>query len=163
MRRMLLPCLAVLMLGVHRPLAAQQNPPISLSKRGAPVKSPTTARLIGIIPGAGHVYAGETKRGFGYLGGLIALAVVGGTMVAVDCGANYDAGSDKCESSAGENLLVAAVIGVWGWSIYDAGLAAQRTNAKQLLRTSLILAPQRSRGVAGGGRGVKLGVSIATR
>ena len=162
MRPMLLPCLAVLALGVQRPLAAQQGPPISLSKSGSSFKSPTTARLIGIIPGAGHMYAGETKRGFGYVGGLIALGVIGGTMVALDCGNDvYDAG---CKSSAEENLLTAAVIGVWGWSIYDAGRAAQRTNAKQgLLRTSLILAPQRSRGVAGGGRGVRLGLSIATR
>jgi hypothetical protein len=161
---MLLPCVAVLLLSVHRPLVAQ-GPPISLSKAGSSqFKSPTTARIIGIIPGAGHMYAGETKRGFAYLGGLIALGVVGGTMVAVDCAADTYSTDNSCDSSAGENLLTAAVIGVWGWSIYDAGRAAQRTNAKQQgLRVSLILAPLRSRAVASRGRGVKLGLSIATR
>src|SRR5688500_7224677 len=41
------------------------------------LKSPTTARLIGIIPGAGHMYAGEVGRGFLYLGGTLGILLAG--------------------------------------------------------------------------------------
>jgi hypothetical protein len=151
MRRVLLPALAILVFGVT-PLTAQSQ-----------AKSPTAARIIGIIPGAGHMYAGETGRGFAYLGGIVGVALVGGLVLAVDCTADIYSGSDQCGTSAGEDVLAVAIVGLWGWSIYDAGRAAHRTNAKQGLRASLLIAPQRSRGVAHSGRGVRLGLSVATR
>jgi len=164
MRRMLPLSLAVLLLGAV-PLAAQGGkPPIAVTNQGVgKAKSPTAARFIGIIPGAGHVYAGETSRGLAYFGGIVALGLVGGMALAVDCLDELAEPSDSCGSKTGENLLTAAILGVWGWSIYDAGRAAERTNRAHGLRTALILAPARSSGVGHGGRGVKIGLSFAGR
>jgi hypothetical protein len=162
---MLLPCLAVLMLAVHRPLAAQQDPPAApRNADSSQFKDPATARVIGIIPGAGHMYAGEPGRGVAYLGGVVGLTLAGAAMFLSDCASDiYRITSDGCESSSAGNGFLVVALGVWAWSIYDAGSAAHRENAKHGFRAALILAPEHSRGVAGGGQGVKVGLSIATR
>jgi len=147
MRRMLQCSLALLAFAIT-PLAGQQG--------DYSAKSPTTARIIGIIPGAGHMYAGETGRGWAYLGGIAGLALLGTAVVAADCVADVYTGEETCGSSTGENVLVAAFVGLWGWSIYDAGRAAHRQNEKHGLRTSLIIAPR-------GGQGVRVGLSFAAR
>ena len=149
MRRLLQRTLALLTFAVT-PVAAQQG--------DYTAKSPTTARIIGIIPGAGHMYAGETGRGWAYLGGVAGLALVGSALVATDCVVDVysGSGSETCPSSTAENVLVVAFVGLWGWSIYDAGRAAHRMNEKHGLRTSLIIAPR-------GGQGVRVGLSFAAR
>ena len=164
MRRMLPLSLAVLVLSVS-PLAAQGGKaPVSVTNQSSgSAKSPMAARVIGIIPGAGHMYAGETRRGFAYLGGIIGLGLVGGLALAADCIGDYGASSETCSSKTGENLLTAAILGVWGWSIYDAGRAAERTNASHGLRTALIVAPVHSSGGGHAGRAMKIGLSFATR
>jgi hypothetical protein len=164
MRRMLLPCAAVLVLGVHGSLAAQQAAPIaSFQTDTSQFRSPTRARLTGIAPGMGHIYAGEPLSGVLYFSGVVGL-LVASVAVTVQCPDDYGISDIECPSSTAEDALPVAMLGLWGWSIYDAGRAAQRTNAKQQrVRTSLILAPLRWSGAAGGGRGVKLGLSIATQ
>ena len=148
MHRML-QCSLALLAFATAPLVAQQG--------DVSAKSPTAARIMGIIPGAGHMYAGETGRGFAYLGGVVGLVVVGGAVLVADCvGDLYSSGSDDCSSSASEDVLAVAVVGLWAWSIYDAGRAAHRTNEKNGLRTSLIIAPDRA-------RGVRVGLSFAVR
>ena len=161
MRRMLLSCLCVLVLGVHRPLAAQQSPPPAPSSASSQFKDPAAARVIGIIPGAGHMYAGEPGRGVAYLGGVVGLTLAGAAMFLSDCASDiYRITSDGCESSSAGNGFLVVALGVWAWSIYDAGSAAHRENAKHGFRAALILAPEHSGGVAAGGRGVKVGVSV---
>lgn len=123
-------------------------------------KSPAAARVIGVIPGAGHMYAGETRRGFAYLGGIVGVLLVGTTALAADCIAST-AGNDDCGSPVLENVVAAAAIGLWGYSIYDAGRAAERTNAAHGLRTSLLVAPSRTVGSSGRGRSaLKIGVRV---
>jgi hypothetical protein len=120
-----------------------------------------TARVIGIVPGAGHIYAGETMRGLGYLGATVGIIVIGGTLMAAECVGSL---GESCEDSSTEDVATVAALGVWAWSIYDAGRAAHRTNAKRRLRVSLIVAPVRSTLARGAdGRALKLGLSLATR
>src|SRR3982751_4883988 len=67
----------------------QDTQPASPSRE----KSATAARIIGIIPGAGHMYAGEPGRGFAYMGGTLGILLVGSVAVATDCVAEGIAGS----------------------------------------------------------------------
>lgn len=124
-------------------------------------KSPMAARVIGILPGAGHIYAGETTRGFAFMGGMLGVGVLGTLMFIGEC---IGAIGETCGSKSTENLVTAAIFGVWGWSIYDAGLAAHRTNARRRYRVSLIIGPVRSTAAhAPRGRTLKLGLAVATR
>ena len=160
MRRLLCFPLAAL-LAVAAPLTAQtaSGATTSMDARG---KSPTAARVIGIIPGAGHMYAGETTRGFAYLGGVVGVLLVGGTALAVDCVGDLSGGED-CGSPILENVVTAAALGLWGYSIYDAGRAAHRTNAARGLRTSFLIAPSRRAALDGHPvRTVKVGLSFST-
>jgi hypothetical protein len=99
-------------------------------------KSPTTARVAGIVPGAGHIYACEVLRGFGYFVVTLSIVGAGAAASAVDC---LDFSTEGCGRS-GDVALVAAAA-VWAWTIYDAGRAAHRTNAKRRSRLSLMLKP----------------------
>ena len=126
--------------GVGRPRATSSR-----------AKSPTAARLIGIIPGAGHVYAGEPKRGLMFFGGTVAVLAIGSLVLATDC--LDDAGSSgDCTETYVDVAVAAATLGVWGWSIYDAGMAAKRTNASRSIRVSSVVVP--------GGRSIAAVVSL---
>lgn len=152
------------------PLHAQwtDRAPVPLSPtpsepRGT-AKSPTAARLIGIFPGAGHFYAGEPGRGLAFFGGTAGVLVVGALLIAGDCVAETLNNVDKCDSPVLENVATAAFLGVWGWSIYDAGLAARRTNARRGYRASAFVAPLAGNSrTPGPGRQFGIGVSIVPR
>lgn len=161
MRRMLPVSLLALVAGAMPLIAQGGRPPVAVtSANSAQAKSPTLARIIGILPGAGHMYAGETGRGFAYLGGILGVALIGGVALAANC---IPADASDCDSAAGEAGLTVAVVGLWGWSIYDAGRAAHRTNFKRGVSTSLLIVPVRSTVSARGEYGLKLGVSFAAR
>jgi hypothetical protein len=144
--------------------AAQQLPLSTVTQADTTVwtlKSPSAARVIGIIPGAGHMYAGEVGRGFLYLGGTLGLVFVAGLAHFSECFMSDEPGG--CESTAGTVSLVAAG-GLWVWSIVDAGRAARRTNAKRAASASLILEPARTPVARGDDHtGVRLGLRITTR
>ena len=125
-------------------------------------KSAMAARVIGIVPGAGHVYAGETGRGLAFMGGVLGAFVIGSTILVADCYSSVLGRDDDCGSPGTVNVISAAVLGIWAWSIYDAGQAARRTNARRRLGVSLLVAPARSV-YAHDGRGVRVGLSVATR
>lgn len=166
MRRMLCVSIVVLML-VATTLSAQGGPDSTATRGRDPgAKSPTTARLIGIVPGAGHMYAGETGRGLAYLGGMAGILVIGAVLTVGDClGSVYADADEACGSydTIGTVTTVAA-LGLWGWTIYDAGRAARRTNASRGFRTSLIVAPVGPPSLGAARRpGVTLGLSFATR
>lgn len=141
---------------------AQAPTTTAATQQHAPkLKDPTTARIIGIIPGAGHMYAGEVGRGFAYMGGVVGLAVVGGAVLLADC---FNFTNDPCETPALPYIVVGATAGLWGWSIYDAGRAAERTNAKRAAQVATYVAPslmptREGRQVPG----VAFGVTIMTR
>jgi hypothetical protein len=125
-------------------------------------KSPTTARVVAIVPGAGHMYAGETGRGLAYMGGMLAVLALGTVAMAGECYGDLLGGQQTCQSSNTGDVAVAAVFALWGWSIYDAGRAAHRTNAKRRpLRVSLIVAPASwTSGRPRDRYGVKVGLSL---
>lgn len=119
-------------------------------------KSPTTARLLGVVsPGLGHIYAGEVEHGLLYLTATPSLVVMGALVSGLECLA--ESWLSDCGPST---VLTVSLIGagaLWAWSIFDAGRAAERTNAKRARRTSLILESARDDPAA-----VRLGVRIGT-
>lgn len=153
MRRTALVVLALLLL--RAPALAAQSAQPAISE-----KSPTTARVIGIVPGAGHMYAGEPGRGLVYMGGTLGILVIGGLATAADC-LNDAAFQNQCNSDRTADLFTVAALGLWGWSIYDAGRAADRTNAhRRLQQTSLIVTPRRWTSARGSARAMSVGMSL---
>ena len=147
--------------------AAQPSFPSAVTQADTTVselKSPTTARLIGIIPGAGHMYAGEVGRGFLYLGGTLGILVAGALVSTADCYADLLSTTEDCGSNTAETVTLIAAGGLWVWSIVDAGRAARRTNAKRAASASLLLEPTRLPSSLGRDRtAVRLGVRLTTR
>ena len=138
----------VLLLAAPRASAEAQSTELGATPRPAEAgrKSPTLARVIGVFPGAGHMYAGETRKGFVYLGETVGMLMLSSLMVAGDCvadGGGY--GEDNCSASLTSNAALLATFGIWGWSIYDAGRAANRTNVRRGLRVSMRLVPTMQR------------------
>ena len=147
----LLVATVVLAGGVARPVAAQvrPSPPI---RAAASLTDPRLARTLAILPGAGHLYAGEPGRAATVLGAVVGIVVIGNSISddAVDCpGEEYS--DEYCTSPTLDVLTYAAALGVLGWSVWDAGRAAQRTNARRLRRAGLVLQLPSSR-TAGGYR-----------
>lgn len=107
-----------------RPSAAQQS--------GQPSKSETTATILGLIlPGAGHIYAGETGRGL-LLMGAAGLAFAYGFSDG-QCKRPYTdvrtCELDKNETLAGISL--AGALGIYAYSAWDAHRAVKRANARR--------------------------------
>lgn len=136
------------------PLRAQDSVRVAVPGE----KSPTTARVLGIVPGAGHIYAGETSRGLAHFG-----TVVGGFLLA-GLGAAFDCVGGDCNDPT-PALVALAASGYWGWSIYDAGRAAERTNAKRRpMRLSFSAAPvSPMRGGGPDAPALSLSLSVTTR
>ena len=128
------------------------------------LKSPTTARLLAIIPGVGHMYAGD-KEGAIAVPALMSGILMAGVLVsAISCLPEPDADPPSdCDRTRPLKISGIVAGGLWLYSIFDAGRAAQRTNAKKTGRTSLLLEPTRMP-VANGGDGgaVRLGLQIST-
>lgn len=127
------------------------------------LKSPTAARLIGVImPGGGHMYAGEFDHGLLYAAAIPSLVVVGALAHGIDClaGGSFD---QPCGRSTVLTVSLIAAGGLWAWSIFDAGRAARRTNAKRAASSSLIIQPTHIPAALGDDRtAVRLGVRIRT-
>jgi len=131
-------------------------------------RSPTTARLLAIIPSAGHIYAGETGTGLAYLGGMVGVVVIGAVAAFGDC--LDDLGTltppepeGGCSSTNTiENITVAAFYGIWGWSIFDAGRAARRSNVRRGFTATAFVAPAPPTG-SPRRSGIRLGLTLQTR
>ena len=119
-------------------------------------KSPTVARLLGVVhPGLGHIYAGEVEHGILYATATPSLVLAGALVSRVECLA--ESWLSDCGRSTVLTVSLVGAGALWAWSIFDAGRAAQRTNAKRAGRTSLILEPARDDPAA-----VRLGLRIST-
>ncbi|HEU5183334.1 MAG TPA: hypothetical protein VFU01_02125 [Gemmatimonadaceae bacterium] len=129
--------------------------PAAVAQQGHELKSPTAARLVGlVVPGGGHMYAGEVGHGILYMAGIPGVLLAGALADAPVC-ALEALGSSECERNGlwTASLIVAGA--AWAWSIFDAGRAAHRTNARRAGRTSLLIEPH------GHGRmAVRLGVRL---
>ena len=109
-------------------------------------KSETTATILSLIlPGAGHIYAGETGRGLVFMGAA-----------ALAFGYGFSDGQCKrpytdvrtCELDKNETLggiSLAAALGIYAFSAWDAHRAVKRTNAR---RRSVVGSLNVSTGVA---------------
>lgn len=129
--------LAVMIAALSLPaISRAQGTTDSLPTSPTPVvhkKYPALAATLAIIPGAGHVYAGEGGRGLRVLGGIAGFSLAMGFLAVADCMVDLTSDSttdELCESSAVENVGSAVLLGIWGWSIVDAGKAANRTNRR---------------------------------
>jgi TM2 domain-containing membrane protein YozV len=136
--------------------AAQQSPPSATT-----LKDPAIARILGILPGAGHMYAGEVARGLLYFSGTTGILLVGGYISFGEC---FSDSIDRSDCQRAEAVTLIAAGGLWVWSIVDAGRAARRTNAKRAARTSFLLEPARIPVAPHSDRAaVRLGVRVSTR
>lgn len=126
------------LLAASAPANAQAPTPAAAPQQSVSVKDPTTARLLGIVPGAGHMYAGEIGPGLLYMGGTAVVGVMGFWVVFADC---FNFVNDPCDHPWLPYAWVGTTLGVWGWSIYDAGHAAQRTNARRGLHVATFVTP----------------------
>jgi hypothetical protein len=122
--------LAIAAVAPARPaqVAGQGTAPVAngsaLSSAESPRKSGTTATLLAVvIPGSGHLYAGETGKGLALFAGTVAAAGIG-----------YSYSKSKCPSS-NDNCDVtpmvaadAVALGLWVYGVLDAHNATRRTN-----------------------------------
>lgn len=139
-------------------LAAQNtlgpNPQASAVSAKRP-KSANTARVLGIIPGLGHLYADEPGRAGTIAGAVVGIVLLG---VSLDDGECDDPYTDEyCGSSTVDALVAGAIVGVIGFSVWDAGRAAHRTNLRNRMLGRVMLWGDRA---PTGGRRINLGVSL---
>ena len=123
---------------------AENNPP--------KFRDPTVAMAFATyIPGAGHIYAGEIMKGSSLLLASAGVAAAGFIL---------SAKAIKDEKSGLAPGLGSAAIGfgIYFYSLYDAGRAAQRTNAKNKL--SLRIMPNVSKDSGGMQYGINLCISF---
>lgn len=108
---------------------------------GPQPKDPSLATVLGfIMPGAGHLYVGETGKGAMLLGAATLGPIVGATMAAnktqEDCLSDY-----SCDDTAHHMVWLYAGIGAaaisWIISVTDAGPAARRYNQQHAVRAGL--------------------------
>lgn len=107
--------------------------------RTASFKDPGTSTLIGVIvPGGGHIYAGEMGKGLMLLGIAVAGPVVGAAVSASTVEFSCDGWSCSDDTNYVPYALGAVVaVGAWVYGIIDADDAAHRVNQ----RNGLAIAP----------------------
>jgi len=99
-------------------------------------RDPHTAQTLGsFLPGAGHIYAGESLRGLGFAGAAL-IGIAGGIALLTDRECHYLAfDSNYCNSNVSTANRIngvtelAAGVAAWVFSAIDAPRAAQRVNA----------------------------------
>jgi hypothetical protein len=113
---------------------ASGPPPRSVPQSAPGYKNPTAAMLISVLlPGAGHFYTGETKRGALLLGVGVGGLVVGTAMSVSSVGLSCD-DDFSCEDDTNYLPLIVgygAYLGSWLYGIVDADASAQRMNTRR--------------------------------
>jgi TM2 domain-containing membrane protein YozV len=151
------------------PLGAQDTgkdtPDSSTSTAVAPYRNPHRALVLGsLIPGAGHIYAGEYLRGFLTYEATVGAIGAGTLVFLVDKCTFTFLSTTTCKPGAQwpHQVLGIAVVGlgVWEWisSARDAPRAAERANARHDARSSAVtpfVAP-----FSGPGNASQIGVSV---
>jgi hypothetical protein len=139
-------CLAMLL---GRPLAAQDTtratPDSTISKSPGLYRNPHRARVFGtLIPGAGHIYAGEYLRGIlayeGTVGGIgsgVLIFMVNKCTFAFFSPTTCNPGREWPHQALG---IAIVGMGIWEWvsSARDAPHAAERANARHTARSSAV-------------------------
>jgi hypothetical protein len=139
-------CFAVL---VAVRLDAQENgravPDSSTPPETQPYRDPHRALVLGsLIPGAGHIYAGEYFKGFTAYEATVGSIGVGAMVFIWDkCMLSF-LSTTRCESGPAwpHQLLGVAMVGagIWGWisSARDAPRAAERANARHAAQSRTV-------------------------
>lgn len=148
----------VLLVLIHGPMRAQDaRPSAAVADSGRLYRSPSTAGVLGaLLPGAGHVYAGEYANGVRYY--YASVCGIGGGALAIVTSEISRSNNSAWVLQAGGVLLIGVGVGVWVKSALDAPRAASRANVKHQQATHLELM-LRDRG--GAARGVDVGLSVA--
>ena len=129
-------------------LLAQDTTAIKDSASKTPVslyRDPHKARIIGsLFPGAGHFYAGEYLRGYGYYLATVGAVGMGAMVFIVDRCTFSFLSTTACDPGPQwphQTLGIAMVgAGIWTWisSARDASRAAQRANTRHEQRALLV-------------------------
>ena len=119
-------------------------PELSLGQQG--YRDPGTARLLALLPGAGHIYSGETLKGAGLLLGGAALL---GTGIALLTSCDEPA-EDCAQEDRLAGLSFAGAAGVAIYSIVDAAAAARRSNRRNAPRIVGFLRPEGTQAMSAG-------------
>lgn len=90
-----------------------------MQNRPSPTRSPWLAAVLSVIPGLGHIYAGEWRRGLALLIGLSAQAAL--------------------LWGVGLHWLIAWLAVVWLWSVYDAWNSAQARHTSASLAALVLI------------------------
>jgi hypothetical protein len=148
-------------------LVASTELPAQLRPGDPGYRDPGTAVLLELlVPGGGHFYAGESKKGAFLLGGSVAAVAAGfaGTIASVDIcdhDLSFDA-FDRCVRDAGFNWTplafgAAVALGLHLYGLIDADDAARRANA---VRQGAARMPLRPVLVAQSGGGARVGFEV---
>jgi len=165
--RVIIGVVIALLLGF--PLRAQDTgpdtPDSTTSRTDRPYRDPHRALVLGsLIPGAGHIYAGEYLKGFGTYE-LTVMSIGMGALVFIydKCMLSF-LSTTTCKSGPAwpHQALGIALggLGIWKWisSARDAPRAAERANARHRARSSAVtpfIAP-----FSGSANASQVGVSV---
>lgn len=136
-------------LGLSAGGATAQQPPAAAdtaAARAPSYRSPARARALGIVPGLGHMYAEDFRRGVALMVGTPMFAVVGGWLYQLDvCGLALSPCDQRKnrQNRIGGALLMAMGGALWVTSVVDSPRAAERTN--RLRRLSIDVRPPDAR------------------
>lgn len=131
------------------PLGAQDTgsgtPDSTTSSAVRPYRDPHRALVLGsLLPGAGHIYAGEYLKGFGAYEVTVGAIGLGTMVFLLDRCTFTFLSTTRCNSGPAwphQALGIAVVgIGIWQWisSARDAPRAAERANARHEARSSRV-------------------------
>ena len=148
------------------PLGAQDttrmSPDSTTSTVVKPYRDPHRALVLGsVIPGAGHIYAGEYLRGFLTYEATIGTIGLGVIAFIIDKCTFTFLSDTKCESGPAwpHQLLGVTLVGlgIWEWvsSARDAPHAAERANARHGVGVTPFIAP-----FSGPAHASEIGVSV---
>lgn len=113
--------------GAAAPTGAYVTSSTRTSMPGEYRKDPTVAVILSfLVPGVGHMYAGETGKGIGLL--AIDLLSYGAIAYGVACNNSYTCSQNTAQTYAGVGAGV--LVGNWIYSMVDASGAAHRHNRR---------------------------------
>lgn len=164
---MRVPGLVALLLTVVTALPAQESTRARRARLGADTlyRDPVSARVLGsILPGAGHVYAGEYWNGIRYYYGTVSMLGAGAMVYIIDKCTFTFLDDKPCKSppawrhQAAGVAIMAVGVGVWVHSAIDAGHAAERANERHPRKRAAVspfIAPRAER------EGANVGLAVA--
>jgi hypothetical protein len=150
--------------GATLPVAAQETAPFH--------KSATAATVLSVlVPGAGHLYTGETGKGLALLGIGVGGFAFGAYMWQrnvvddlVECPTFDCAVTSTSNNSAWAYAGMLAYLGTWVYGVADAGSSAHRMNERNARSKQLVLFGTAVEPVAGPTQeGFALGLRVSTR